>query len=215
MFELIIEKVPELQKLEQAVTKLEREQAEASAKVAALSNKVAQSREDDLTREAIALNSGRKPPAPREPELRSQLERAQRELAVLERRLTLAGSDRSRYIQQHADELMGLLAEAHASEGQKVAEGASKVLEDLYRYFQAEDAARQMRRLVPAPAALEENTSEAQAGRTVTVWGNLTTQNFAGGPARGSLEGTLRYLCSLGEAAAVVGEGAESEAGAA
>jgi hypothetical protein len=205
MFESIIEKVPELQRLEQAVAKLEREQAEASAKVAALSNKVLQAREDDLNREAVALNNGRKPPKAKEPELRSQLEGAQRELGVLERRLTLAGSDRSRYIQEHSEELMRLLAGAQAAEGEKVAEGAARVLEDLLRYFKAEDDARAMTRLVPAAAP--ENTGEPQ--RAVTAWGSVTTQNVGGGPPRGNLEGTLRYLASLG-AATEVGEEAEA-----
>lgn len=204
MSELIISEVPELARLEQAVAALEREHAEASAKVAALSNKVAQAREDDLNREAAALNNGRKVPKPKEPELRSELEGAQRELEVLERRLTLAGSDRSRYIQEHHEELMRLLAQAHAAEGEKVAEGASRVLEDLLRYFKCEDDARAMTRLVPAAAP--ENTGEPQ--KTVAVWGSMTTQNVTGGPRRGDLEGVLRYLVSLGDGT-VVGEGAE------
>jgi hypothetical protein len=207
MFELIISEVPELRRLEEAVAALEREHGEASAKVAALSNKVAQAREDDLNREAAALNRGRKVPKPKEPELRSQLESAQRELEVLERRLTLAGSDRSRYIREHHEELMRLLAEAQTAEGEKVAEGASRVLEDLLRYFQAEDDARAMTRLVPATAP--ENTGEPQ--KTVAVWGNMTTQNVTGGPRRGDLEQALRYLVSLGEPT-VVGEDAEGAA---
>jgi chromosome segregation ATPase len=201
MFDSITQKVPELQRLEQAVESLQQQQAASQAKVAALANKVAQAREDDLNREAVALNNGRKAPKPEEPELRSQLERAQRELEVLERRLTLAGSDRSRYIQEHHEELTRLLMEAQAAEGEKVGEGAATVLEDLLRYFKAEDDLRAMRRLVPAAAP--ENTGEPQ--KSVTVWGNVTTQNFGGGPARGSLEGTLRYLASFG-AATVVGE---------
>jgi hypothetical protein len=204
MFESIIEKVPELRKLERAVEALQQEHAQASARVAALSNKVLEAREADLTREAAALNSGRKVPKPKEPELREQLEGAQRELEVLERRLTLAGGDRSRYIQEHHEELMRLLAQAQAAEGERVAEGASKVLTDLLRYFQAEDDARAMRRLIPEP--VQENTGEPQ--KTVTVWGNLTTQNVTGGPRRGDLEGTLRYLAGLGEPT-VVGEDAE------
>jgi hypothetical protein len=209
MFEPIIEKVPELFRLEEAVAELQQQQAASQAKVAALANKVAQAREDDLNREALALNNGRKAPKPKEPELRSQLESAQRELEVLERRLTLAGSDRSRYIQEHHEELMGLLMEAQAAEGKKVGEGAATVLEDLLRFFKAEDDLRAMRRLIPAPASLEENTGAPQ--KSVTVWGNVTTQNFGGGPARGSLEGTLRYLASFG-AATVVGEDAEASA---
>ncbi len=207
MFDSITQKAPELSRLEQAVAELQQQQAASQAKVAALSNKAAQAREDDLNREAVALNNGRKPPKPKEPELRSQLERAQRELEVLERRLTLAGSDRSRYIQENSEELMGLLAKAQAAEGEKVASGASKVLADLLRYYKCEDDARAMRRLVPAAAP--ENTGEPQ--KSVTVWGNVTTQNFGGGPARGSLEGTLRHLASLG-GATVVGEDAEGAA---
>jgi hypothetical protein len=203
MFESIIEKVPELQRLEKAVAKLEREHGEASARVAALSNKVLVTREDDLNREALALNSGRKPPKRKEPELQNQLESAQRELEVLERRMTLAGSDRSRYIQEHHEELMRLLAQALAAEGEKVAEGASKVLADLLRYFKCEDDARAMRRLIPQP--VEENTGAPE--RAVAVWGPVGTQTGTGGPRRGDLEQALRYLVSLGGGTVV--EGAE------
>jgi hypothetical protein len=60
---------------------------------------------------------------------------------------------------------------------------------------------------VPAPA--EENTGAPE--RVTAVWGSLTTRNITGGPARGDLEGTLRYLISLGETT-VVGEDAEGAA---
>jgi hypothetical protein len=166
VFELIIEKVPEPQRLEQTVAALEREHAEASARVVVLSNKVLEAGEDDLNREAAALNRGRKVPKPKEPELRSQLESAQREVEVLARRLSLAQADRSRYIQEHREDIMRLLAQAQEAEGEKVAEGASKMLEDLLRYFQAEEDARAMRRLIPEP--VEENTGEPE--RAVAVW---------------------------------------------
>jgi hypothetical protein len=77
------------------LAKLEREHGEAQARVQGLANRALEARERDLDGEAAALNSGRKVPKPKEPELRSQLEGAQRELEDLERRLTLAGSDRS------------------------------------------------------------------------------------------------------------------------
>jgi hypothetical protein len=145
MFELIMDQLPELQRLEQAVANIEQERAEAQGRHAQLVQEVAAVREDDLNREAAALNDGRKVPKPKEPELRSQLEGAQRRLEVLERRLALAQADRSRYIHEHHEELSRLLMEAQDAEGERVAEGASQVLADLLRYFKAEDDIRALR----------------------------------------------------------------------
>jgi hypothetical protein len=208
VFELIADKLPELQRLEQVVATPEQERTEAQGHHAQLVQEVAAVREDDLTTEAAALNAGKKPPKPKEPALRSQLEGAQRRLEVLERRLALAQADRARFIQSNHERLAGLLAEAQASEGERVAEGAAKVLENLLVYFRAEDDLRALGRLVPAPA--EENTGAPE--RVTAVWGSLTTRNITGGPAREDLESVLRYLESLGETT-VVGE--DSEAGAA
>jgi chromosome segregation ATPase len=201
MFESVADRLPELQRLEQTVTTLEQEYNEAQARHAQLSQEAAAVREDDLNREAAALNRGRKAPKPKEPELQTQLQGARRRLEVLERRLALAGSDRTRYIQEHHEDIMRLLAEAHAAAGAEVAEGASKVLEDLLRYFKAEDEARALRRQVPEPVS--ENTGEPE--KVTAVWGNLTTRNITGGPARGDLEATLRYLVSLGPATEIGG----------
>jgi DNA repair exonuclease SbcCD ATPase subunit len=201
MLELIIDKLPELKRLEQVVTTLEEEHAEAQGRVAQLVQEAAMVREDDLNRAAVALNAARKAPKAREPELRSQLESAQRELELLERRLALAGSDRSRFIQEHHEDIMRLLAQAHATEGEKVAEGARQVLADLLRYFKAEDDARALRRLVPEPVS--ENVGEPE--RTTQVWGPVGTKTFAGGPPRGDLEGALRHLISLGPATEIGG----------
>ncbi len=207
MFELILEKVPELQCLERAVATLEQEHVEAQGRHAQLVQEAATAREDDLNREAAALNAGKRLPKPREPELRERLERAQRDLEILDRRLALAQADRSRYIQEHREELLGLLAEAQAAEAAKVAEGAARVLEHLLVYFRAEDDARAMGRLVPAP--VEENTGGPE--KVTAVWGPMTRGSITGGPPRGDLEGTLRYLVSLGETT-VVGEDAEGAA---
>jgi hypothetical protein len=207
MFELIIEKVPELRKLEESVATLEQDFAKAQGRVQGLANRVAQAREDDLNREAAALNSGRKVPPPKEPELRIQLEGAQRELEVLERRRELAQADRARFIQANHERLITLLAEAQAAEGAKVAEGAARVLSDLLRYFKAEDDVRAMGRLVPP--AEQENTGTPE--RTTAIFGPVSTRNVTGGPRRGDLEGALRYLEGLGPTT-VVGEDAEGAA---
>jgi hypothetical protein len=204
MFEQIVESMPELAKLESTVSELERKHAEGSARLQALAHKVQQAREGDLNREALALNAGRKVPSPDEPGLREQLDSAARALEVLERRLRLAEGEKARYISKHHGEILDLLAGAHAAEGQRVAAAAGEALAALLAYHRAEDDARNLQRLHPAPA--QENVGGPQS--VVTVWGNLTTQNAGGGPARGSLEGTLRYLVGLG-APTIVEAGAE------
>jgi hypothetical protein len=199
VFEGIIGKLPELQTIEKTIDDLERKHAESQGRVQALALKVQQAREDDLNREALALNRGRKVPNPTEGHLASQLEGAQRDLQVLERRLALAVADRARYISEHHAEILSHLGEAHAAEGARVAAAASEALEALLAYHRAEDDARNLQRLHPAPAP--ENVGSPQ--NSVTVWGALTTRNYAGGPQRGDLEGTLQYLVSLGEATIV------------
>jgi hypothetical protein len=204
MFDQIVEKLPDLQRLETTVTELERKHAEGSARVQALAHKTAQAREDDLNREALALNAGRKPPNTSEPALAEQLAGAQRDLQVLERRLTLANSDRALYISQHHKEIMGLLEAAHGAEGARVAAAAEAALAALAAYHKAEDDARNLQRLHPAPSP--ENVGSPES--TSVVWGHVNTRNYAGGPQRGDLEGTLQYLISLG-GATIVEAGAE------
>jgi hypothetical protein len=204
MFGQIIEKLPELAQLESTVSDLARKHAEASARVQALAHKTAQARELDLNAEAQALNRGRKVPSPTEPRLAEQLADAGRDAEVLERRLRLAEGDRARYLSEHHGEILELLGAAHATEGERVAAAAEAALAALAAYHKAEDDARNLARLHPRPAA--ENTGGPES--TSVVWGALTTRNYAGGPQRGDLEGTLQYLISLG-GATIVEAGAE------
>jgi hypothetical protein len=207
MLEAIIGKLPELEKLETTVSGLEAKHGQAQARVQALAHKTAQARELDLNAEAVALNAGRKPPNATEPALREQSEGAARELEVLARRLALAVGDRARYLSEHHAEIAALLEAAHAEESQRVAAAAEAALAALLRRFGAEDAARNLQRLHPAPAA--ENTGGPES--IAVVWGNLTTVNATGGPSRGSLEGTLRYLAGMGAPTIVEGGGEDAE----
>ncbi len=204
MLESVIGKLPELQKLESTVAALERAHGEASARVQALAVKTATAREADLDREAAALNSGRKVPNASEPGLREQLEGAGRDAEVVGRRLGQAQGDRGRYPSEHHATILGLLAEAHGAEGQRVAAAAEEALSALLRLYGAEDAARDLQRRHPAPAL--ENVGGPQS--MVTVWGPQSTNNVGGGPSRGSLEGTLQYLITMG-APTVIEAGAE------
>jgi hypothetical protein len=203
MLEAIIEKLPDLAKLESTVSALERAHGEASARVQSLAHKTAQAREDDLNRVALALNAGRKPPKASEPDLRQQLEAAGRDAEVLERRLRLAEGDRARYLSEHHAEILALLGQAHESEGQRVAAAAETALQGLLRRFAAEDAARDLQRRHPAPAA--ENVSGPES--MSIVFGSITTRNVSG-ENRGALEGVLRQLVAMGDATVIEG-GAE------
>ncbi len=207
MLESVIGKLPELEKLESTVSDLEAKHGEASARVQALAHKTGQAREDDLNREAAALNSGRKVPNASEPGLREQLEGAGRDAEVLQRRLALAVADRGRYLSEHHAPILALLAEAHASEGERVAAAATEALAALAAYHGAEDAARNLQRLHPAPALENSGGPESVS----VVWGALTTRNYAGGPPRGTLEATLQYLISMGAPTIVEGGGEDAE----
>jgi hypothetical protein len=206
MFAAIIEKLPELQKLESTAATLERKHGEAHARVQALAHKAAQAREDDLNREAAALNSGRKVPNASEPGLRQQLEGAGRDAEVLARRLAMAQGEKARYLATHHAEILALLAEAHALEGQRVAEAAEAALEGLLRRFEAEDAARDLGRRHPAPAAENVGGPESMS----IVFGSITTQNVSG-ENRGALEGVLRQLISMGAGTVVEAGGEDTE----
>ena len=206
MFDQIVEKLPELQRLEATASDLEGKHGQAQARVQALALRTGQAREHDLNAEAVALNADRRPPKPTEPALREQSEGAARDAEVLARRLALAVADRGRYLSENHGEILGLLEAAHAAEGQRVSAAAEAALEALLAYHRAEDAARDLARRHPAPALENSGGPESIA----VVWGALTTQNAGGGPSRGSLEGTLRHLVSLG-AGTVVGAVEEGE----
>jgi hypothetical protein len=64
--------------------------------------------------------------------------------------------------------------------------------------YEVEDQGRQLARMYPEPSEAQE--MPAQEGTSLTtIWGLMTTQNFAGGPMRGDVQGVLEYLRSLGE----------------
>jgi len=199
VFEQIADKVPELRELQESISALEQDHANAQARVQALAHKTAQAREDDLNREAAALNAGTRPPKPQEPRLREQLDNAERDLEILTRRRALAQSDRSRYLQENHERLALLLEEARRAEAARVATGAGQTLEWLLSYFEAEDNLRTLSRL--NPPFQSENSGDPESH--TTVWGTINTRNVTGGPRRGDLEAALRYLVSLGPASEV------------
>jgi hypothetical protein len=199
VFEQILSKVPELGRLQATLANLQQEHQNAQGRVHGLAMRAEQAREDDLNREAVALNAGTRPPKPQEPRLRGQLESAQRELEILTRRLALAESDRSRFVQEHHERLAALLEEAQEEEREEVAVRASALLENLLRLYAVEDSSRALARLHPPGGPQPENTGEVQASPHTTILGPMT-QRSEGAPRRGDLESALRYLGSLGPA---------------
>lgn len=192
--------VPELNSLQQKARELEQERDKAEARASQLRIQVRDAHNEDITAEAAALNRGRKPPKPKEPELKAQLEGAERRLEVLRRRHALAQADVSKFIQQHHERLYELLEEAQRREAQKVAEGARALLSDLARYYKSEEDRKAMKPMLPPPPETGPPGSADAAALTQVVMG-LNTQNVMGGPQRGEIEQTLNYLASLADEA--------------
>jgi hypothetical protein len=198
MFESIRDGVPELAKLQQVVTKLEQETYEAESRVAQLQVEARDAREDDLNREAAALNAGRRPPKPKEPEVRAQLEGAQRRWEVLQRRLALAQGEVARYISENHQELARLLKEAKATKAGQVSELAAPLAKALHDYQLPDADMRGLRPYLEGPQ--EENTGAPQD--SVYFMGALNRSN-ASGPERvgsmsiGQIEALLTELAGL------------------
>jgi hypothetical protein len=176
MFESIHTKVPDLAQLQQVVTNLEQETHEAEGRVAQLHLEAQSAHEDDLNREATALNAGRRAPRPTEPDVRAKLEGAQRRLEVLQRRLALAQSDVARYISSHSDELVELVQKAKASKAREVSELAAPLAKALGEFQQPDLDLRALQPYLELPA--QENTGEPES--SITVLGPLTTRSAFG-----------------------------------
>jgi hypothetical protein len=198
MFESIHDKVPELDQLQTTVTKLEQEVHDASTRVAQLEAEAQSAHEDDLLREAKALNAGRRVPAPKEPELRGQLEGAQRRLEVLQRRLQLAQADLARYISENAHALSRLVSDAKAAKAREVSELAAPLAKALNDYQLPDADARALRPYVEGPQ--EENSGEPQD--SVYFLGPMRRENAFGtdriaGESIGRVQALVNELTGL------------------
>jgi hypothetical protein len=147
----------------------------------------------------------RQRPTPKAPKVRDQLESANEDLALLDRRIELKTQERAEYIQGHGPELISLLAEQHKETGNKIAQLAGELLQELLLLYKTEDDGRALERQTAPPP--EVNTGDPAS--VTTMIGTLTTHNM-GGPRRGDIEGVLRLLQTYGEAA-VVGEATSTE----
>jgi hypothetical protein len=177
VFELIVEKMPDLKRLQQKVSNLEQERGEAEARVMQLRVQVQDERSSDLDREAAALNAGTRVPKPRAPELQSQLEGAERRLEVLGRRVGLAQADLSRFLSENAQDLARLLQQVEVDKAREVALLAEPLAKALHELQLPGLDARALRPYLEGPAP--ENTGEPES--TITVMGPYNRQNAGGG----------------------------------
>jgi TolA-binding protein len=205
MFGLIEDK--ELTRLQEQVASLERERGQVESEAHRLRLQSQQAREHDLNAEAVALNAGKKPPKPQEPEIRRKLEDTERRLEVLRRRLPLAQSDVAVYISEHRGELREFLIAALGDRAHELAEHARAAAR---LYGEIMDGQRPLRKELAPPAPVEEATGSGQ--NTVDFGGIVSRANVYGEPhQRGDVEAVLAYLAAL-EGRYVVADDAQGAA---
>jgi hypothetical protein len=189
---------PELQRLQARADGLEREHEEARNSVVRLRAAVQQARDEDIQGEALALNQGKKPPKPKEPGLRAELEAAERSVEVLRQREALARADVGSWIQNNHESLYTRIAEAERKEAQRVSEVATQLLADVRRFFQLGDDRRKLKPMIPVEE--EEGSTAVQPLTTAFIGiqglGQVQASHL---PPRGQVESVLTALASLYE----------------
>jgi hypothetical protein len=198
MYEQILADAPQLGALERKLEELHADRAEAYGRATGLVARVAQAEEHDLTAAASALNRGRSRPKAEAPKIREQLEQAQADLALLDKRIQLVEQERSEYIANHGQELFALLAAAHRQAANTVARLAGQTLEYLLLMYKTEDDGRQLQRVTAEPP--EENWGAPAPVTNLDVASGVIGTAREAGPQRGEIESTLRLLQSYGEA---------------
>jgi hypothetical protein len=215
MLDMILDQRPALKGLEETVLDLERDRANAMAKAANLTHRVMQTRQEDLEREAQALNNGRKVPPPKAPAMQEALADVEHEIVVLNRRLELATAERNEWVSDNYQDVFSLLKEHRDVEAERLARSANDALTHLLAIFRAEDEARSLVRAHQPPP--EINTSDAAAMTVIDLSAPATHTptglSPAGGPMRGELESVLRHLQTFAvEETTVVGSEADGAA---
>jgi hypothetical protein len=208
VLETITDQRPQLAELDKVLRDLESEQGSCQVKIATLTVRVEETRLEDIDRIARAANSGRRRPPTKESQIREQLAEAEREFAILQRRVELARSERDQFVRDHLVEIFGLLQTTREEQSRKVARSATDTLAQLLELYKIEDEERGLHRQYPPPT--EMNTGDPSP-HTV-LWGGplQTTATMQEGRRRGDLEQALRYLESLAapEVTVIEGEGA-------
>jgi hypothetical protein len=192
MFEQIDE--PRLKALQERVSSLEQERAEAEVKAGQLRVQVRDAAAADIAAEAKAHLLGKKPPKPTKPELEVQLAAAQRKVEVVNGALGLAQGELSQHIANHHQEIYERLLEAERREAAAVSASARQLLADLGRLWRVGEDAKKLRPYRQVPH--DEN---APAQRLSTTVVGPMTMHSDGAPQRGDVERVLSYYASLAD----------------
>jgi len=187
-----------LRELTEHVGDLTRRHAEQQATLTSIRQKLQQTREDDLNREALALSNGTDKPKPKAPSVARALENAEHNAEVLGRALEMANGELYRYYAENAHALAAKLQNAKAAKAQEVSELAAPLLASLREFYQVDDDAKVLKPYRQPPA---ESTDKPRD--MVTFLGApQTTANAFGsdkvaGLHRGELEAVLANLANL------------------
>jgi hypothetical protein len=202
------DKFPKLAKLQEEVQDLERCRGEAERDVMTARHAVEAAKEQDAEAAAKALRSGKAmPKASREEKAKAELEAAERTLSAYAKALEGAQSDLGHYMNARRAEIRASILDALHDKAAQLRVHATAAAQ---LYAAIEDSRYTLRDL--APPAVAEYSGEAQP-LTVAIVGAVQTTKSAG-PARGDVEGILRYLATLEAQFAGPSEATE-EAGAA
>jgi hypothetical protein len=164
---------------------------EAGAEVRTLEARRDAARDTDLKTASTAVRGGKDAPEPQaEPALERKILAATRTREILERAAADAIADALAMRQRNAT---ALASDIQAALDKKAATLAEHARQAASLYGQLEDGRRLAARLAPPPPAPPSMAGTPAADTTHVV----TARTTASGPARGDVEGVLRYLCAM------------------
>jgi hypothetical protein len=191
-----------LQELQKQVDDLTQRQAEQQATVTSIRQRLQQTREDDLNREAMALStgSGAHKPKAKAPSVQRALEDAEHDAEVLSRALEMANGERYRYYAENTQTLDAKLQDAKAAKAREISMHAQPLLEAVRAFYQIDEDAKILkpyrRRSQPTESTEKPRDMLAILGVPQTTANVFGTDKIAG-LHRGELEGVLAALAKL------------------
>jgi hypothetical protein len=189
---------PKLDRIQNEIASLERNLSRAEGEAQQARAQLGAAHERDIAAEAKAYRAGKAAPEPvHEPQVRAELEAAERRVAVTQHALQAAREDLGGFLAVHQSALYQDALEARDRIGREAARAAQEAQRSYSRY---EGLSRTLKGLAPPPSI---ETGPPGSGDPPVM---RTTNSFIGmvhtarqaGPDRGRIEQVLGYLVSLG-----------------